>query len=358
MTQYDNPMGTNGFAFLELTTNEPALLEKQLDQFGFDEVGKHKQLNIKLYRQGDIYVILNLQKESHAAEFANLHGASICSMAFSLKDAKKAYQDSLAIGAKAFTPTHANHELDLPAIVGIGGSLIYFVDEQSLKDFYLTQFNYDAENDTQKSKAGLMIIDHLTHNVRRGEMDKWYDFYVKLFNFREIRFFDIKGKFTGLYSRALTSPCGKIRIPLNESSDEKSQIEEFIREFKGEGIQHVALTTENIYETVSLLKKRGLTFLNTPDTYYEMIESRVPWHTENLSALKENKILLDGTKTPEGGLLLQIFTSNMLGPVFFEIIQRKGNEGFGEGNFQALFEAIERDQINRGVLNENGELAS
>jgi 4-hydroxyphenylpyruvate dioxygenase len=198
--------------------------------------------------------------------------------------------------------------------------------------------------------AGLLHIDHLTHNVHRGNMDKWTSFYETMFNFREIRYFDIEGKKTGLFSRALASPCGKIRIPINESQDDKSQIEEYLREYRGEGIQHIALATDDIYRTVDVLRERGITFQDTPETYYEGVDARVSGHQEDLAELRGRRILIDGNGVNDEGVLLQIFTANVIGPIFFEIIQRKGNQGFGEGNFQALFESIELEQIRRGVI--------
>ena len=269
-------------------------------------------------------------------------------MGFHVRDAKHAYDYVIKHGAEPFEYVIAEGEVRLPAIKAIGGSVIYFVD--NAMEFEKNNFAPIHENVPNVQGAGLVRIDHLTHNVYRGQMDKWADFYKKLFNFFQIRFFDIRGKETGLVSRALSSPCGKIKIPLNEGTEEKSQIEEFLREYHGEGIQHIALTTENIYQTVEDLKERGIPFLDVPDTYYEMLPDRINWHDEDSERLKKNKILLDGGETAEGGLLLQIFTENALGPAFFEIIQRKGNDGFGEGNFKALFEAIERDQMRRGVL--------
>lgn len=342
-----NPTGTNGFEFLEFTTQEPEKLSKQFLSMGFTPVAKHKTHDITLFQQNDIRFIMNVSKNSHANQFAGKHGASTSAMGFRVSDAKAAYEHALANGATAFN----DHSIyDMPAIHGVGGSLIYFVDHKNDKANYEHHFTPISSSKPSTKNAGLTYLDHVTHNLHRGNMDKWAEFYENIFNFKEIRYFDIEGKLTGLKSRAMTSPCGKIRIPLNESSDDKSQIEEFLKDFNGEGIQHIALGTNNIYETVEQLRTQGLEFLNTPDTYFEMIEKRLPKHGESLERLQKNKILIDGTTSPEKRLLLQIFTKNMLGPVFFEIIQRKGDEGFGEGNFRALFESIELDQIKRGVL--------
>src|SRR5215510_522207 len=270
-------------------------------------------------------------------------------MAFRVRDAAQAFRRALSLGAKPVETRVGPMELQIPAIEGIGGSLIYLVDRYGERTIYDVDFVPIASAAGSRS-AGLNYIDHLTHNVARGNMDKWAGFYEKLFNFREIRYFDIEGKKTGLFSRAMTSPCGKIRIPINESQDDKSQIEEYLREYQGEGIQHIALGTDDIFGTVDTLRRQGVAFQDTPDTYYEAVDARVPGHGEDLAALKSRRILVDGAPTQGQGTLLQIFTQNVIGPIFFEIIQRKGNEGFGEGNFKALFESIELDQIRRGVI--------
>jgi 4-hydroxyphenylpyruvate dioxygenase len=348
MQTINNPCSLDGFAFLEFSGPDGKRLHQQFKDMGFLLKAIHGTQDISLYQQGNIQFIVNAASNCQAAEHAKTHGAGACAMGFKTKDAKAAFEYAIQHGATAFEDNdHAHH--GLPAIQAIGGSVIYFVDEHH------QPFSSSWTKQSQKSVEGngLDYIDHLTHNVFRGNMDKWAQFYEKIFNFQEIRFFNIKGKMTGLISRALSSPCGKIKIPLNESKDDMSQIEEFLHEYKGEGIQHMALTTQDIYKTVHTLREQGVKFLSVPDTYYEMIEQRLPWHEEPVSALYEEKILIDGEKDPKEGLLLQIFTENMFGPVFFEIIQRKGNQGFGEGNFQALFEAMERDQIRRGTLKES-----
>jgi 4-hydroxyphenylpyruvate dioxygenase len=248
-------------------------------------------------------------------------------------------------------------ELNIPVIEGIGGSFLYLVDRYGAQEIYDVDFVAipGAAEREQANSAGLTYIDHLTHNVNRGNMKTWADFYERVFNFREIRYFDIEGKATGLFSKAMTSPDGKIRIPLNESQDDKSQIEEFLHAYKGEGIQHVALGTDDIYATVDRMRASGVKFQDTPDSYYEALDQRVAGHGESLARLSERRILIDGAPTQGQGLLLQIFTQNAVGPCFFEIIQRKGNEGFGEGNFKALFESLELDQVRRGVLTINPE---
>ncbi len=340
-----NPAGTDGFDFLEFTTKDPAVLQKQFLGMGFQPVLKHHSLDITIYQQNNIRFILNVSKNSLADEFAEAHGPSTSAMGFKVLDAKVAYQHAISKGARSCD----RGVYGIPCIYGVGGSLIYFVDHKNAEANYAAQFSPIAV-DAEIKNAGLTYIDHVTHNLYRGNMAKWANFYEKIFNFREIRYFDIEGKLTGLKSQAMTSPCGKIRIPLNESSDDKSQIEEFLKDFNGEGIQHIALGTNEIYESVEILQQQGLLFLDTPDTYYTLIEKRLPNHGEDVERLQKSRILIDGSVAPEKRLLLQIFTKNMLGPVFFEIIQRKGDEGFGEGNFKALFESIELDQINRGVL--------
>ncbi|MFN3700725.1 MAG: 4-hydroxyphenylpyruvate dioxygenase [Alphaproteobacteria bacterium] len=341
---HHNPLKTNGFEFVEFT-GDIALLEKLFTNMGFVQIGTHKNFDIRLFRQGKISFLLNAEKSGQAGEFSNEHGSGANAMGFVVADAEFAFEEALKKGAEdASAAAHSG----LKAIRGIGGSLLYFVDNA---DFYSDAFEITAADKNPKG-FGLTYIDHLTHNVFRGKMDVWAKFYEGIFNFREIRYFDIEGKLTGLKSRAMTSPCGKIRIPLNESSDDKSQIEEFLNRFNGEGIQHIALGTDNIYATVDALNAAGIPLQSTPDTYYEMLEKRIPDHGEDLEKLKKLKILLDGAPDENQGLLLQIFTQDAMGPVFFEIIQRKGNEGFGEGNFKALFESIELDQIRRGVLDD------
>lgn len=350
-TTNENPMGTQGFSFVEYATPNPQILDQQLRQLGFTPIATHKHKAIVCYAQGDIKFLVNTHPNSHAIKFSQEHGPSACGMGFRVADATFAYDRAIKLGAKPF---HGG-DLALPAIEGIGGSALYFVDAKLENQLFQHEFHLHEGKLNATTGTGLTFIDHLTHNVKRGRMDHWADFYSKLFNFSQIRYFDIKGQKTGLISRAMASPCGKIKIPLNESTDDKSQIEEFIEQFNGEGIQHIALATDDIFHSVETLRGRGISFMDVPDTYYEMMENRLPKHGEDLARLHKNFILVDGnTRGTEKKILLQIFTNTMLGPVFFEIIQRKGDEGFGEGNFQALFESIERDQIRRGVI--KGEL--
>ncbi len=350
---YENPLKTDGFEFLEYS-GDTDVLGKLFEDMGFTPVAKHKKRDITLYRQGRINFLLNAEKDGQAAAFTKEHNGGANAMGFKVEDAQFAYKEALKSGAEAADPSGRSMNENIPAIKGIGGSLLYFIDNS---DFYEDDFDFTADNKNPKG-SGLTYIDHVTHNVYRGNMVKWAEFYENIFNFREIRYFDIEGKLTGLKSKAMTSPCGKIRIPLNESSDDKSQIEEFLNRFNGEGIQHIALGTDDIYETVESLKANKIPLQKTPDTYYEKIDERVPGHGEDLEKLKELRILVDGAPTDDQGLLLQIFTQDAIGPVFFEIIQRKGNEGFGEGNFQALFESIELDQIRRGVIDDKDAVNS
>jgi 4-hydroxyphenylpyruvate dioxygenase len=353
MSKNQNPLGTDGFEFVEFTAPDRAGIEQLhtlLETLGFTAVARHRSKDVTLFRQGDINFLVNATPYTHFEQFAKAHGPSACAMGWRVEDAVKAYQHAVSRGAVPFDAKPGFMELRLPAVYGIGGSVIYFIDRYGAQSIYDVDFRFLDGVEHQPQGVGLEVLDHLTHNVARGNMDTWAGFYENIGNFKEIRYFDIEGKLTGLLSRAMTSPCGKIRIPINESRDDKSQIEEFLREYRGEGIQHIALSTDDIYATVSALRERGTVFMDTPDTYYEKIEDRVPGHGENVDRLRELRILIDGA--PEEGILLQIFTSTVIGPIFFEIIQRKGNEGFGEGNFKALFESIEEDQIRRGVLND------
>ncbi|UFN47754.1 4-hydroxyphenylpyruvate dioxygenase [Roseomonas sp. OT10] len=348
-----NPAGTDGFAFVEYASPEPEKLHALFRQMGFTAVARHRHKASTLYRQGDIDYLLTEEPGSHAARFAAEHGPAVPSMAFRVVDAQHAYRRAVELGAEP--APEAGRSMDLPAVVGIGGSLLYFVDRYGAAgSAYDDEFEWLGERDPRPQGAGLFYIDHLTHNVFRGRMDVWYEFYRTIFNFRQIRYFDIKGEYTGLFSRALTSPDGRIRIPLNESADDESQIEEYLRAYKGEGIQHIACGCNDIYGTIEGLRGKGLAFMpSPPDTYYERVDARLPGHGEDLARLKANGILVDGEGVVEdrqARLLLQIFSANVIGPVFFEFIERKGDDGFGEGNFRALFESIEEDQIRRGVL--------
>jgi 4-hydroxyphenylpyruvate dioxygenase len=351
---FDNPMNTDGFEFIEYAAPEPAKLAALFERMGFQAVAKHRSKNVTLYRQGDVNFILNAEPASFAQSFARIHGPSICAMAFRVKDAPKAYKRAVELGAWGVENHAGPMELNIPAIKGIGDSLIYLVDRYGERGtIYDVDFVPIEGTERNPKGVGLTYVDHLTHNVHRGRMGEWAGFYERLFNFREIKYFDIEGKLTGLKSKAMTSPCGKIRIPINESSDDKSQIAEYLNAYHGEGIQHVAMGTDDIYTTVSQLRSRDLPFQSTNDTYFDQINERLPGHGEDVARLKELQILIDGAPTKGQGLLLQIFTENAIGPIFYEIIQRKGNDGFGEGNFKALFESIELDQIRRGVLKAN-----
>ncbi len=347
----ENPMATDGFEFVEYTAPNPEDLATLFTTLGFRAVAKHRSKDVTLYRQGGVNFIVNAEPDSFAQSFARLHGPSACAIAFRVKDAPAAYERAIALGARPYQGKVGPMELNIPAIHGIGDSLIYLVDRYGESSIYDIDFRPIEGEDLSHAGAGFLDIDHLTHNVHKGRMDVWSGFYETLFNFKEIRYFDIEGKLTGLKSRAMTSPCGKIRIPINESSDDKSQIEEYLEAYKGEGIQHIALSTDDIYDTVERLKSLGVSFMAPPpDTYYDMLSDRLPGHGEDVDRLRAQGILVDGAPTEDGGLLLQIFTGTVIGPIFFEIIQRKGDEGFGEGNFKALFESIEQDQIERGVL--------
>ena len=351
---FDNPMGLCGFEFVEFASAEAGVLEPVFEMIGFTKVAEHRSKKVHLYRQGGINFLINYEEGSEAYYFAQEHGPSACGMAFRVKDSHLAYSRALEMGAQPVEIPVGPMELRLPAIKGIGGAPLYLIDRfgegQSIYDI---DFEFLPGVDRHPEGCGFNVIDHLTHNVYRGRMDYWADFYERIFNFREIRFFDIKGEYTGLLSKALSAPDGLIRIPLNEeASKETGQIEEFLMEYNGEGIQHIAFSCDNLLECWDRLKAIGTPFMSAPpDTYYEMLDERLPNHNEPIDELKKRGILLDGTT--EGGeprLLLQIFSNTLVGPVFFEFIQRKKDDGFGEGNFKALFESIERDQIARGVV--------
>jgi len=358
-TPWDNPMGTDGFEFIEYAAPDPVAMGAVFERMGFKPIAKHRHKAVTLYRQGEINFIINAEPDSFAQRFARLHGPSVCAIAFRVKDAKAAYERAISLGAWGYAGQAGPGELNIPAIKGIGDSIIYLVDrwrgKNGAKDgeignigFFDVDFEPLPGAELNPVGNGLVYIDHLTHNVHRGRMEEWEEFYARLFNFREIRYFDIEGQVTGVKSKALTSPCGKIRIPINEEGNEKAgQIQEYLDRYHGEGIQHIAMGSSDLFGTVDAMRAKGVTLLDTIDTYYELVDKRIPGHGENVAELKKRKILIDGKP---GELLLQIFSENQLGPIFFEFIQRKGDQGFGEGNFKALFESIELDQMRRGVL--------
>ncbi len=368
-TVWDNPMGTAGFEFIEYAAPDPQAMGALFERMGFKPIAKHRHKNVTLYRQGGINFIVNAEPDSFAQRFARAHGPSICAIAFRVQDAKAAYERAKSLGAWGYADQAGPGELNIPAIKGIGDSVIYLVDKWRGKNgAHDGQGNeeppvlgnisfYDVDfmplpgitaADLNPVGHGLTYIDHLTHNVHRGRMQEWAGFYERLFNFREVRYFDFEGQATGVKSKAMTSPCGQIRIPINEEGNEKAgQIQEYLDRYHGEGIQHIALGSTNLVDSVDALQMSGMKLLSTGETYYELLDQRIPGHGEDVAALQSRGILMDGEK---GELLLQIFSENQLGPIFFEFIQRKGNEGFGEGNFKALFESIELDQMRRGVL--------
>ncbi|GAC1528826.1 MAG: 4-hydroxyphenylpyruvate dioxygenase [Ramlibacter sp.] len=359
----DNPMGTDGFEFIEYAAPDPRVMGELFERMGFRPIARHRHKNVILYRQGGINFIVNAEPDSFAQRFARLHGPSICAIAFRVQDAKAAYERAVGLGAWGYAGQAGPGELNIPAIKGIGDSLIYLVDrwrgkngaaEGDIGDIGFFDVDFEPLPGTHGAAAldpkgfGLTYIDHLTHNVHRGRMGEWSEFYERLFNFREVRYFDIEGHATGVKSKAMTSPCGKIRIPINEEGNDKAgQIQEYLDNYHGEGIQHVALGSTDLYATVDSLQMAGVKLLQTSTTYYELLPRRIANLQEDIGALQQRNILVDGLP---GELLLQIFSENQLGPIFFEFIQRKGNDGFGEGNFKALFETMELDQMRRGVL--------
>lgn len=344
-----NPVGLYGVDFIEYAGTDSSHFEKLFKKFGFSEVAQIANKNIKLFRQGDINFIINSEPETFAADFCKIHGPAVVSTGLRVADAAKAFAAAVARGARAYDGTQLSRGASpYLAVYGIGDSLIYFIDEKNHFDLYEKQFGVKENATTFPSGLGLQIVDHFTNNVPKGEMKKWADFYENIFNFKEVRYFDIKGKSTGLLSKAMRSPCGLFSVPINEPTDSKSQIQEYLDEYKGPGIQHIALTTENIIPTLEKLKGNQIEFLNPPpETYYNMLKSRLPQVSEDIANLQKQAILVDGDSH---GYLLQIFSKNVIGPVFFEVIQRKGHDGFGDGNFQALFDAIEADQKARGYL--------
>lgn len=351
---FENPAGLCGFEFVEFASPKENAIEPVLELLGFQKVAVHRSKKVSLYRQGGINFIINSEPKSYAYYFAQEHGPSACGMAFRVRDAHLAYEYALANGAQPIEIPTGVMELRLPAIKGIGGAPIYLIDRfNDGESIYDIDFKFIGGVDKHPKGHGFKLIDHLTHNVYKGRMKFWADFYEHIFNFKEIRFFDIKGEYTGLTSKAMTAPDGLIRIPLNEEASQGTgQIEEFLMQYNGEGIQHIALLTDDLISSIDSLKNAGVPLMTAPPaTYYEMLSERLPNHGEKVEDLQIRGILLDGIANQnEKRLLLQIFSQTLIGPLFFEFIQRKGDEGFGEGNFKALFESMERDQINRGVI--------
>jgi len=344
----DNPAGTDGFEFVEFAHPDPQSLRESFSNMGYTHVANHKTKAVELWQQGDISYLINSEPDTHAAAFIEEHGPCAPSMGWRVVDAQHAFDHAVSQGAEPYTGD--GKVMDAPAIIGIGGSLIYFFDQYFNQSVYNDE--YDWITKAHPMGEGFYYLDHLTHNVFKGNMDVWFRFYGELFNFREIRFFDIQGKFTGLFSRALTSPCGRIRIPINEDRGETGQIVNYLKKYNGEGIQHIAVGAHNIYQSVDAIAERGVKFMpGPPDTYYDMSHDRVVGHEEPVDQMKKLGILIDGEGVLDGGetkILLQIFSKTVIGPIFFEFIQRKGDDGFGEGNFKALFESIEAEEMAKG----------
>ena len=351
----ENPAGTDGFEFVEFAHPDPNELRTLFAKMGYTHTATHKTKAVELWQQGDITYVINAEPDTHAAAFIEEHGPCAPSMAWRVVDADKALAHAVETGAEEYTGS--GKTMDVPAIVGIGGSLIYFIDQYFDTSPYNEEFNWLTQS--KPEGVGFWYLDHLTHNVFKGNMDKWFRFYGALFNFKEIRFFDIKGKYTGLLSRALTSPCGKIRIPINEDRGETGQIVNYLKKYKGEGIQHIAVGAREIYGAVDAIFDKGIRFMPPPPaTYYDLSTDRVQGHEEPIEAMKKHGILIDGEGVVDGGetkILLQIFSKTVIGPIFFEFIQRKGDDGFGEGNFKALFESIEAEEMAQG---EYGDIAA
>ena len=347
--QFKNPLGTDGFEFVEYAAPDAAVLHDLFRSMGFTAVAKHRNVAATLYRQGEINFIVNQEPDSFASRFAAAHGPCACGFGIRVADGQRAHDVAIEKDAGEVNDT-AGIPVEVAMIAGIGDSILYLVDTYGDAGDIYGDFEPIESVNQHPVGFGMTLIDHLTHNVYFGHMEQWSEYYQRIFNFRQIRYFDIKGAKTGLISKAMTSPCNKIRIPINESEDSNSQINEYLDEYHGEGIQHIALFTDDIYATVEAMRERDIQFLDVPDAYYEMVPERVPGHGEDMERMNRNYILIDADPETKKKLLLQIFTKTCIGPVFFEVIQRKGNEGFGEGNFQALFDSIERDQEKRGVL--------
>ena len=339
----ENPVGLIGFDFIEFSSQRPEDLSKTFAEFGFSTLKAHKEKDIKYLRQNDIHFLINNQKDSASMAFAKAHGPCASATGWRVKDAKKAFETAVSRGAKEAL----QKDYDMPAIMGVGGSIIYFVDNHKDDQRWEKLGFKDLDAPIKVASKGFALIDHLTNNVYKGKLEPLSNFYKEVFGFTEVRHFDIDGRQTGLLSYALRSPCGSFCIPINESKDDKSQIEEYLNEYKGEGIQHIAFLTADMLKTMEKMEDTSIETLDIDEEYYDEVFQRVPNVTEDHERLKHYNLLIDGDSH---GYLIQIFSKNLIGPIFFEFIQRKNNMGFGEGNFGALFRAIERDQEKRGVL--------
>ncbi len=343
-----NDLGLDGIEFAEFTSPNSQQLEDLFLAFGFSKVLQHESKNVDYYNQGDIHFLVNNQAGSFAESFNQKHGPSLSSMGWRVKNANEAFEKAVARGAKPATRCdYTKGGKDIPAIMGIGDSLIYFIDNYQDANRYKELGFKPHPSAIKVETKGFEFIDHLTNNVHNGTMQQWSNFYKNIFGFEEVRYFDIRGVKTGLQSYALRSPCGKFCIPINEASDAKSQINEYLEEYNGPGVQHIAFSTNDIVSSLSKLKNTQIETLDIDEEYYQEVFDRVPGVTEDHKTLEEYNILVDGD---EEGYLLQIFTKNVIGPIFIEIIQRKNHLSFGEGNFGALFRSIEKDQQKRGYL--------
>lgn len=356
-TTVENPCGTDGLAFIELSAGDSAPLRLLAEQLGFVETARSTGAGFRRsqFQEGDMTLLINDDEYSHGSRFAEQHGPCISAIALRVEDSKHALRRAIDFGAEPYR-RDGGVPLMQPALLGIGGSLLYLVDagnEAELSTRFLPTHKFQEAGSTDPR---LLTIDHLTHNVKSGQLDAWADFYGRIFGFREVYYLNARGRATGFRTRALRSACGKICIPINEPTDRHSQIQEYIDEYGGEGVQHLAFSSGNLNETVEELKHRGISFMSIPASYYDAVDKRVPGHGENLNRLRANSILIDGIRDEESGswnLLLQIFSKPLIGPIFFEFIERRGNEGFGDANARALFEAMERDQFERGILQES-----
>lgn len=346
----ENFLNLDGIDFVEFSSSSPEYLENLFFEFGFSKLLNHKSKDISCFQQGDITIMLNREKDSFADSFQKLHGPSISAMAWRVKDPKQALETAIQNGAKKSDSsdyTYANGEV-VPAIYGIGDSLIYFIEDGRESDLNYQRIGFERlEKPVIVKDKGFLLIDHMTNNVYKGTMEEWAQFYKKVFGFEEVRYFDIKGEKTGLISYALRSPCGKFCIPINEADEAKSQINEYLEEYKGPGIQHLAFLTRDLLHSLHELENTSINTLDIKEDYYESVFNRVPNVKEDKAEIERLNVLVDGD---EEGYLLQIFTKNIVGPIFVEMIQRENHLSFGEGNFQALFDSIERDQMRRGVL--------
>lgn len=346
-------LGIRGIDHIEFAVSNLEAASQLYTRLGFEKIASReisqRQLKTFLFGQGKIRVMVTQSalKTDPVAQYVQLHGDGVMAIGFSCDNAVTALELTVSRGADLHaSPKRIEREfgtVEKASIKAMGDVALTFIHRTG----ELFDEGFDNPVSYDPTGFGLQKIDHITINVEKGKMKSWAQFFEKVLGLKNTRFFDIHTEKTGLYSFVMESPDGCVKMPINEPTEDASQIQEFLNINHGPGVQHIALSTVSLIDSLNALRRSGVLFLEVPDTYYDAVPKRVPDLREDLSQLQSLGILADGDSK---GYLLQIFSQNLVGPFFYEFIQREGNDGFGEGNFRALFEAIERDQIRRGIL--------